>query len=70
MFNAKLSGKIVEKYGRATKFAKAMGMSDVKMSSRLSGDTRWQIDEMFKAASLLGIKDNDLKLYFLADANA
>lgn len=68
MFNSKLSGKITEKYGRATKFAKAMGMSDANISNRLSGKTKWRIDEVFKAAKLLGIKCNDLKLYFVSES--
>ena len=62
---SKLSARIVEKYGRATKFAEAMGMTDSTMSQRLRGTSPWKVPEIVKAARLLDIKRKDIVEFFL-----
>ena len=61
----KLNARIVEKFGRATRFAEAMEMSDATMSQRLNGDFPWKINEIEKAVELLKIKRKEVADYFL-----
>ena len=65
---AKLNARIVEKFGRATRFAEAMEMSDATMSQRLNGDYPWKINEVEKAVKLLGIKRREVAEFFLPES--
>lgn len=61
----KLNARIVEKFGRATRFAEAMEMSDSLLSQRLNGNFPWKINEVEKAVELLKIKRNEVADFFL-----
>lgn len=65
---SKLKGKIVERFGSATKFANAMGMSDATLSQRLQGTSPWKVPEIAKAAKLLEIKRKDVLAFFLPES--
>lgn len=65
---SKLKGKIVERFGSATKFANAMGMSDATLSQRLQGTSPWKVTEIAKAAKLLEIKRKDVLAFFLPES--
>ena len=65
---AKLNARIVEKFGRATRFAEAMEMSDSTMSQRLNGDYPWKINEVEKAVKLLGIKRREVAEFFFPES--
>ena len=61
---AKLSGKIVEKYATMKAFAKAVGICENSMSSKLRGIYPWKPVEIEKICKLLDISDNEIKIYF------
>lgn len=44
---SKVQGRIVEKFGTRTAFAKATGFTDPTLSSRLNGKTNWTMDEIY-----------------------
>lgn len=64
MSYAKLRGKIREVFGTQEAFAKAMGMSTVTLSQKLSGKLEWKTSEIAKACGLLGIPLEENVSYF------
>lgn len=64
MDHSKLRGLIREKYGTQEAFAKAMGISDCSVSKKLNGHTDWDASEIRLACELLGIKAEEIPLYF------
>lgn len=64
--NAKLRGRIVEKFGTQAKFADAMGLSARTMSQKMTGGIDWKQSEILKACGLLGISDHEMSMYFFA----
>lgn len=62
--HSKLRGLIREKYGTQEAFAKAMGISDCSVSKKLNGHTEWDVSEIRLACELLGIRSEDIPLYF------
>ncbi len=60
----KLRGKIVEKYGSQSKFAKAMNWSERTLSCKMSGKIPWKQTDICIAISLLGLSENDIQEYF------
>lgn len=67
MNEMKLRGRIREKFGTQEAFAKAMGMSETTLSSKLNGKTDWTRQEIEKAGKLLGIPIEEIPSYFFAD---
>ncbi len=63
---SRLRGKIREKCGTETTFARAMGLSITSMSKKLNAKTMFTQDEMFLACSILGVDVGDIPLYFFA----
>ena len=61
---SKLRGRIVEKYGRQSDFAKAFGCSERTLSLKMNGKISWKQSEMLKALSLLGLSGEDIHDYF------
>lgn len=69
MDQARLRGKILEVYKTQEAFARAMSKAGTKMSlctlnKRLNGHSEWGADEIRRACELLGIKSEDIPLYF------
>lgn len=62
--HSKLRGRIYEKYGRATKFAEALGISASALSWRLAGRTEFTQGEISRACRLLEIPDEEIGAYF------
>ncbi len=60
----KLRGKIVEKYGSQTEFAKAMGWSERTLSNKINGKIPWKQTDICSAISLLGLSKDDIQAYF------
>lgn len=58
-----LRGKIVEVYGSIGKFAKAFGITETQMQNKLSGRSGWSLNDVRKAADLLGIADNAVECH-------
>jgi hypothetical protein len=61
---SKLLGRIVERYGTRGRFAAAMGLPESVLSSRLNQNTQFSMEEIHRAADLLGINAEDIGLYF------
>lgn len=64
MDHSKLRGLIREVFGTQEAFARAMGISDCSISKKLNGHSEWGADEIRRACDLLGIKAEDIPLYF------
>ncbi len=61
---SKLRGRIVEKFGSQSDFAKAFGCSERTLSLKMNGKISWKQSEMIKAMSLLGLSGEDIQDYF------
>lgn len=61
---SKLKGRIIEKFGKYSAFAEAMGMSERSMSLKINGKVAWKQPEMLLACELLGIPLVEIKDYF------
>ena len=64
MSYAKLRGRIREKFGTQSTFAKSMEMDPSSLSNKLTGKTEWTRIEMEKVCDLLGIALADAHIYF------
>lgn len=60
----KLSGLIIEKYKSKRRFAKEMNLSERTMYLKLQGKIEFKQSEIDKASELLGIKENEIPIYF------
>ena len=65
---SKLRGRIVEKCGSVSAFAKKLGISDPAASYRLSNKTPWSGPEIYLAIQpdCLDIEPEDIPSYFFA----
>lgn len=61
---SKLKGKIVEKFGTQSAFAKALGVSERTLSLKLNNSIFFRQDEINKAIELLGIDFCNARDYF------
>lgn len=61
---SKLRGRIIEKYGSQSKFAKEMELSERTMSLKMLGKVEWKQGEICRAVTLLGLADKDICSYF------
>lgn len=61
---SKLSGKIREKYGTQSNFAKVLGMSERSLSLKIGGKRAWTQAEMDRAVLCLGLTIQDIPKYF------
>lgn len=62
----RLVGRIMVVFGSRKAFAAAMGLSQLTLGRKLSGENDWKSSEIIKACSLLGIDLNDIGHYFFA----
>lgn len=60
----KLRGRIVEKYGSQTEFAKAMNWSERTLSKKINGKISWKQTDICAAIKLLELSENDIQEYF------
>lgn len=60
----KLKGRIIEKYGNQTAFAKAFGTSKNSLSRKMNNKMRFTSDDIIRAAELLEIPENQIGEYF------
>ena len=61
---SKLRGRIIEKYGSQSDFAKAFGCSDRTLSLKMNGKRPWKQTEILSAIKLLELSDEDIQDYF------
>ena len=65
VFNySKLRGRIIEKYGSQSDFAKAFGCSDRTLSLKMNGKRPWKQTEILSAIKLLELSEEDIQDYF------
>ena len=60
----KLRGRIVEKYGSQTEFAKAMNWSERTLSKKINGKISWKQTDICAAIKLLELSEDDIQEYF------
>ena len=65
----KLKARIVEKYGNQKTFAEALDIEESTLSRYLAG-REWKGSTMLKAIRLLGIKADEIDLYFFTLTDA
>lgn len=61
----KLSGRIIEKYGSHSNFAKAVGISKNSMSKKMTGKSGISQSDMILWGELLDIKQSDFGDFFI-----
>lgn len=61
---AKLNGRITEKCGSQSIFAKQMNLSERTISQKLNNKIAWKQSEIQKAIVILGLKVEEIPLYF------
>ena len=61
---SKLRGKIIEKFGTLGEFSKAMKWSERTNGLKLNGRVEWKQNEIITATRLLGIRSEDIDIYF------
>ena len=59
-----LRGRIKEKFGTQSIFAKERGLSDVSVSNKLNNNVDWGQEEIEKIISVLDIAYSDIHSYF------
>ena len=64
---SKLRGRIVEKYGTQSEFAKAFGISDNSMSRKLNNKNSFSVDDIIKITHMLDIQSKDVSSYFFTE---
>lgn len=61
---SKLLGRIKEKYGSQSKFARMIGLSERTISLKLSSKVDWKQEEITQACKLLDIDNTEIPTYF------
>lgn len=61
---SKLKGKIIEKFGSQTAFAKEYGISENSFSLKMNNKTAFSVDDIVKICSMLNIARDDVGDYF------
>ena len=61
---SKLRGRIIEKYGSQSDFAKAFGCSDRTLSLKMNSKRPWKQTEILSAIKLLELSEEDIQDYF------
>ena len=61
---SKLRGRIREKYGTEQKFAVAMGIGRVSLSSKLNNESDFTRKQMLRAAEVLDLDATQIPEYF------
>ncbi|MBQ8640401.1 MAG: DUF739 family protein [Lachnospiraceae bacterium] len=60
----KLRGRIKERFGTQSSFAKAIGLSDVSVSNKLNNVVDWGQEEIEKAVIALDLPHEEIHFYF------
>ena len=61
---SKLRGRIVEKYGTITAFARVLGISKTTVSLKLKNEIGFSRDDIVEWSELLDIPEEEYTLYF------
>lgn len=60
----KLNGKIIEKCGTQSNFARQMDLSNRTISLKLNNKISWKQTEIQKAMNILDLSNEDIQTYF------
>lgn len=60
----RLRGKIIEKYGSQSEFAKMMNWSEKTLSAKMNNKISWKQTDICKVIELLGLSKYDIQEYF------
>lgn len=63
----KLRGRIVEKYGSLSKFARKLGVSDNTFSKKMNNKVRFTPDDIIAITALLEISNDEIGAYFFTE---
>lgn len=61
---SKLRGKIIEKFGSQSAFAKVFGVSENTFSQKMNNKVRFNTDDMVRIVRMLDIPENEINDYF------
>lgn len=61
---SKLRGRIIEKFGTQSDFARALGCSERTLSLKMTGKRPWKQAEILAAIKLLELSKEDIQDYF------
>lgn len=61
---SKLRGRIVEKFGSQSKFARKMEWSERTLCLKMTGKVAWKQTDILKAINLLGLTEDNIQEYF------
>lgn len=61
---SKVRGRIAEKGLTQEGLAECIGVTPVTLTSRMHNRSEWRQSEIYKAAAVLGIADEEIKKYF------
>ena len=61
---SKLRGRIIEKYGSQSNFAKKFGVSENTFSQKMINKMRFTSDDIIKMSKLLSIPQDEVGFYF------
>lgn len=64
--NAKLRGRIVEKYGSQARFAAKIGKTEQTVTAKLNGNSGFSQDDIVEWSNALGIAADAVGDYFFA----
>lgn len=62
----KLRGRITERYGSQTKFAKAFDVSKNTFSQKMNNKVRFTSDDIMKISDMLEIPKEQIGIYFFS----
>lgn len=61
---SKLRGRIIEKYGSQSNFAKEFGVSENTFSQKMNNKMRFTSDDIIEMSKLLSIPQDEVGFYF------
>lgn len=64
---AKIRGRIVEIFGTQSRFAEALGMSEVTVICKLSKKSNFTLNDIKRWSELLKIPIEEIGIYFFAE---
>lgn len=60
----KLRGRIIEKFGKYSLFAQAMGWTRPTLTNHLAGLVEWRQTDICRALEILELSESDIQTYF------
>lgn len=61
---SKLKGRIIEKFGSQSNFAKAMNWSERTLTLKMNNEVPWKQTDIHRAIKVLQLDETDIPVYF------